>query len=170
MITAHFSGERIVSNASEAFSLSEKSSFGERSGQLIEYSLVETLFLVIDRKMQVVTGAKPLTHDALLKKLKRLDKKVETKLAVFTDLRKRGYVLKTALKYGADFRVYDKGVKPGSDHARWILFCTREHDTLNWHEFAAKNRIAHSTKKHLLIAVVDEEGDVSYYEANWIRP
>jgi tRNA-intron endonuclease len=41
---------------------------------------------------------------------------------------------------------------------------------MTWHDFSAKNRIAHSTKKNLLIAIVDEEGDVSYYEVSWKRP
>ncbi|MBU1252016.1 MAG: tRNA-intron lyase, partial [Nanoarchaeota archaeon] len=38
------------------------------------------------------------------------------------------------------------------------------------HDFSAKNRVAHSTKKNLLLAIVDEEGDVSYYEVRWVKP
>ena len=45
-----------------------------------------------------------------------------------------------------------------------------EAEHLTWYEFAAKNRVAHSTKKRLLIAVVDDEGDVSYWECRWLRP
>jgi tRNA-intron endonuclease len=120
--------------------------------------------------MIVLSGKKTLPFDDILKKLKKQDKKIEVKFAVFRDLRKKGYILKTALKFGADFRVYTKGVKPGEDHARWVLFCVRESDALNWHDFAAKNRIAHSVKKNLLIAIVDEESDVSYYEIAWLKP
>lgn len=170
MIQAHFPGERITSNSEEAFSLHEKSSFGEKKTGNIEYSFVEAIFLVQEGKMIMQSGKKSLTFEALLKKIKKKDKKIETKLTVFSDLRKRGYIIKTALKYGAEFRVYDKGIKPGQDHARWILYTAKEHDILNWHDFAAKNRIAHSTKKTLLIAIVDEESDVSYYEVNWLRP
>ena len=39
-------------------------------------------------------------------------------------------------------------------------------DLIDW----AKNRVAHSTKKNLLIAIVDEEAKVSYYEIRWIQP
>jgi tRNA-intron endonuclease len=85
-------------------------------------------------------------------------------------MRERGYIVKTALKFGADFRVYDRGVKPGEDHARWILYPVKEGSTLTWHDFSAKNRVAHSTKKRLLIGVVDEENDVTYYEIKWVRP
>ncbi|MBI1969933.1 tRNA-intron lyase, partial [Candidatus Woesearchaeota archaeon] len=60
--------------------------------------------------------------------------------------------------------------KPGEDHARWVVFPVHEGSTFSWHEFAAKNRVAHSTKKRLLIAVVDDEGDCSYWEVRWMRP
>ena len=85
-------------------------------------------------------------------------------------MREKGYVVKTALKFGADFRVYDKGKKPGKAHAKWIVFAEHESKKLTWHEFSAKNRVAHSTKKHLLLAILDEEGDISYYEVRWMRP
>ena len=85
-------------------------------------------------------------------------------------MRSKGYIVKTALKFGAEFRVYDKGIKQGQDHAKWILYASKESDNLNWHDFSAKTRVAHSTKKNLLIAIVDDESDVTYYEISWIRP
>lgn len=170
MIKACINGDKISSNAVEAFSLCDKSRLGEKKEGKIEYSPIEALFLTAEKKMEIFSNNKPVSHEALVKKLKKFDKRIETKLTVFKDLRKKGYILKTALKFGADFRVYERGIKPGEDHARWILFVVRESEPLNWHDFAAKNRIAHSTKKMLLIAIVDEEGDVSYYEVSWRKP
>jgi tRNA-intron endonuclease len=86
------------------------------------------------------------------------------------DIRNSGYIFITALKFGADFRVYDRGVKPGEDHAKWIVYAVYEGSTLTWYEFAAKNRVAHSTRKRLLIGVVDDENSVSYWEVRWMRP
>ncbi len=169
MIKAQFSGERIFSNSSEAFSLYEKSRFGEKIDGRVEYMLVEALYLVSINRMQVFSGDREIGFEELMRKMKRIDKKSEVKLAVFKDLRKRGYILKTALKFGAEFRVYDRGIRPGEDHAKWILYSVRENEALKWHDFIAKNRIAHSTKKKLLLGVVDEEGDVSYYEVDWAR-
>ena len=85
-------------------------------------------------------------------------------------MRRRGYIVKTALKFGADFRVYDRGVKPGEDHAKWVVFPVSEGDGLTWFEFSAKNRVAHSTKKKLLMGIADAEGEITYYEVGWIRP
>ncbi len=170
MITAYFSGDKITSTSDEAFSLFERSRFGEKLKGKIEYSFVESLFLVSEEKMELFLGSKKVSEEELLKKIKKADKKIETKYAVFSDLRGKGYIVKTALKFGAEFRVYEKGVKPGDDHAKWILYTTRENENMSWHDFSAKNRVAHSTKKNLLIGIVDEEGDVTYYEVKWERP
>ena len=169
-IEAHFIGEIISSNSSEAHSLFKKSSFGEPVGDKIQYSFSETLFLVEKGKADVFVRGKKITKKELLKRLQRLDKKIQIKYPVFKDLRERGYVVKTALKFGAEFRVYEKGSSPGKKHAKWIVFTDYESGKLTWHEFSAKNRVAHSTKKNLLLAIVDEEGDITYYEVRWMRP
>ena len=170
MINAQFSGEKVFSNSSEAFSLHEKSRFGEKLNGRIEYSFSEALYLLKNGKAGLFFGNKEIEFIELLKKIRKHDKKIEIKSRVFEDLRKKGYIVKTALKFGADFRVYDKGIRPGEDHAKWILYAVKENEVLRWHDFAAKNRIAHSTKKSLLLAIVDEEDGVSYYDVSWIRP
>lgn len=170
VVKATFSSEYIFSNKKEAFALYEQSRFGEPKDGKIFYSQVEALYLIEKTKLSLVQAKKKISFEKLLDELKLDDSKIETKYKVFKDMRDRGYIVKTALKFGAEFRVYDKGIKPGQDHARWILYPVKESETLTWHDFSAKNRVAHSTKKNLLIGIVDEEGDVSYYEVAWKRP
>ena len=169
-IQAHLVGEIISSNFPEAQALYKKSVFGEKKEEKIQYSFSETLFLVDNKKMEVVSRTHKLSKEELMQKFQRFDKKIQIKYSVFKDLRKKGYIVKTALKFGADFRVYDKGEKPGKKHAKWIVFTDYETNRITWHEFSAKNRVAHSTKKNLLLAIVDEEGDISYYEIKWLKP
>ena len=169
-IQTYLVGEIVSSNSSEAHSLYKKSSFGEKNGEKIQYSFSETLFLVEKKKMKILSGKKELSKEELIKKFQKFDKKIQVKYSVFRDLRQRGYIVKTALKFGADFRVYPKGIRPGKKHAKWIVFVDYETNKISWHEFSAKNRVAHSTKKNLLLAIVDEESDVTYYEVSWIRP
>ena len=168
-IQAYLMGEIISSNSSEAHSLYKKSAFGEPRNGKIQYSLSEAFFLIEKGKMEIYSRNKKISKKDLLNKFRRIDKKIQIKYPVFKDLREKGYVVKTALKFGAEFRVYEKGSRPGKKHAKWIVFTEHESKKFNWHEFSAKNRIAHSTKKKLLIAIVDEEGDISYYEVSWIR-
>ena len=170
MIIGQFSGEKASSNSSEAFSLYEKSRFGEKISGRIEYSFVEALYLLSEGKMNLFSGKKEIELDSLIRKIRKIDKKIEIRFRVYKDLRNKGYIVKSALKFGAEFRVYEKGVKPGEDHAKWILYAVKENEQFSWHDFAAKNRVAHSTKKSLLLAIVDEEGDVSYYNVGWMRP
>ena len=169
-IKAYLIGETISTNESEAFSLYKKSAFGEPVGEKIQYTLSEAMFLLEKGKIEIYSNDKKLPKDKLLKKFQTIDKKFSIKYPVFKDLREKGYVVKTALKFGADFRVYEKGRRPGKSHAKWIVFADRETNKTSWQEFSAKNRVAHSTKKRLLLAIVDEESDVSYYEINWVRP
>ena len=168
-IQAQLFGEIISTNETEAFQLYKKSVFGEPVGQKIQYSLSEAIYLIEKNKIEVLQKNKILKSEELLNKLKKIDSRIQLKYFVFKDLRDKGYIVKTALKFGADFRVYSKGNRPGNTHAKWIVFCEHESKKFSWHEFAAKNRVAHSTKKKLLIAIVDEESDVSYYEVGWIK-
>jgi len=172
-IQSHLVGEIISSNTSEAHALHKKSYFGEPLSEgKIQYSLPEALFLVEKGKMEIFSGRgnKKIPKKDLLKRFQRIDKKIQIKYPVFRDLREKGHIVKTALKFGAEFRVYSKGAKPGKKHAKWIVFTDHESKRLTWHEFSAKNRIAHSTRKNLLLAIVDEEGDITYYEVGWVRP
>ncbi len=168
-ITAHLTGEIVFTNNSDAFTLQKKSSFGEISGGKVQYSLSEALYLLEKNKIEIAQKNKILKFNEALNKFKKIDSKIQLKYPVFRDLRDKGYVVKTALKFGADFRVYEKGSKPGAKHSKWIVFVEHESNKFSWQDFSAKNRVAHSTKKNLLIAILDEESDVSYYEIRWIR-
>ncbi len=169
-IAAHMLGEVVSSNTPEAHHFSKKNNFGEIKNGKIIYSASEVLFLAEEKKMEVLSRNGKIPLEELMKKFRRFDKRLQVKYPVFRDLRKKGYVVKTALKFGADFRVYDKGKKPGWEHAKWIVFADYESKRLTWHEFSAKNRVAHSTKKNLLLAIVDDEEDITYYEIKWIKP
>lgn len=168
MIKAQMTEDSISSSSEDAFELYERSRYGEKTGKVIEYAPIEAIFLVQEGKMEVYQKATKIFIEKLIAKVKKTDKKIVTKSIVYTDLRKKGYITKTALKFGSEFRVYEKGVKPGEDHARWLLYTAEENGSLNWHDFTAKNRVAHSAKKKLLLAIVDTEKDVLYHEVSWL--
>ncbi|MBT4375921.1 tRNA-intron lyase [archaeon] len=169
-IQAHLLGSTISSNSKQAYTQLNQTAIGEKAGDKVIYSLYEAMFLIQNNKMEIFSGKKIIDQEELLKKFTRIDKKFPIKYAVFKDLRVKGYVVKTALKFGAEFRVYHKGRKPGKEHAKWIVFTDNETNKTTWHEFASKNRVAHSTKKNLLLGIVDEESQVLYYEVGWIKP
>lgn len=172
-VKAVFANERVIADSSdESRELYNQSRYGTKleSGKL-QLSLLEALYLMEKNRLELRDSrGKVLNFESLLKKATKLESNFWIRYCVFKDMRNRGYIIKTALKFGADFRVYDRGVKPGEDHARWIIYPVHEGSTLTWYEFAAKNRVAHSTKKRLMMGIVDDEGDVTYYEIKWLKP
>ena len=60
----------------------------------------EFLYLLSRNK---ITTDKPLTYF-----IKKFSKKIQDRFVIYEDLRKKGYILKSGLKFGSDFRVYDK--------------------------------------------------------------
>jgi tRNA-intron endonuclease len=172
-IKAELSDDNVITeNSDEARNLFRQGVYGsELEDGRVQLSLIESMYLLEKKKLDVIDGrGKDVNKDAFLKRARKLEGNFKTRFAVYRDIRDRGYIIKTALKFGADFRVYERGVKPGEDHAKWIIYPVRETDSLTWYDFAAKNRVAHSTKKRLLIGIVDEENDVTYYEIRWVRP
>jgi len=154
-----------------ASQLYTKNRLGEFKENKIQYSLVESAYLLKTKRLNVEDyKGKKLKFEDFINKCSRLEKNFLVRFYVFNDLRDKGYVVKTALKFGADFRVYERGVKPGQDHAKWIVYPVYESESLKWYELSAKTRVAHSTRKTLLIAVVDDENDVTYYNVAWTRP
>lgn len=167
-----YAQDRIVTEDSDdARELYNKSRFGKLADNKVQLSFMEAAYLQEKGKAKIVDRRnREIKKDDFIKKSKKHVPDFHVRYAVFRDIRDRGYIIKTALKFGADFRIYDRGVKPGEDHARWIVYPVHESAKMTWYDFAAKNRVAHSTKKRLLIGVVDDEGDVSYWESRWLRP
>tara|TARA_Y100000310_G_C20693899_1_gene824150 strand:+ start:2501 stop:3052 length:552 start_codon:yes stop_codon:yes gene_type:complete len=172
IIQGIFSNEKVIAGSSDlARELYEKSRMGEPfQKEKFQYALVEALYLIERGKMEVIAGRTVLDLDKFLKKARKLEPNFWTRYSVYKDMRNRGYIVKTALKFGADFRVYDRGIKPGEDHAKWIIYPVHETEVETWYNFSAKNRVAHSTRKKLLVGCVDEEGDCTYWEIKWVKP
>lgn len=169
-IKANLVSNQISSSSIEAFSLFESQWFGEKTNQKITYTKQEAMYLAETNKIQIFDMKnKEISKDELIIKFEKLDKKFNIKYLVFKDLREKGLIPKTALKFGTEYRVYDKKNKSSDNHAKWILSIHTENEKLSWHNFSAKNRIANSTNKKLLIAVLDEENNVSYYESSWLK-
>ncbi len=171
-IKALLAAEKVIAEDTvDSHTLFDQSRFGEVKDGKVYYSLVEALYLLDRGRMEVYDDKdKKLSFDEFVKRARKVEPNFWIRYVAFKDMRSRGYIVKTALKFGADFRVYDRGVKPGEDHAKWILYPVHEASGFTWYEFSAKNRVAHSTRKRLLIAVVDDENDCTFYEIAWKRP
>ncbi|MEM2116042.1 MAG: tRNA-intron lyase [Candidatus Woesearchaeota archaeon] len=142
--------------------------FGVLKNGKVFLNWYEVLYLLEEKRIQCFRNNKQRFFEDVLKLCEKKDKDFFIKYVVFRDLRKKGFVVKTGLKYGAVFRVYEPG-KYRKDHSKYLVYVSSEKDCISFYEFVSKNRVAHSTNKKLLFAIVDEEEDVSYYEISWLN-
>lgn len=166
-------GNKIFSNSQKAISIQNLKKLGELKQGKIIYSPYEAFYLFETGNAEIIYNNKLISEDKLIKILSKKDKEFYAKYIVFRDLRKKGYIVKTGSKFGEEFRVYccPKNQKDSliPAHAKWIVYPARESEKIHWKDFIAKNRIAHATAKKLLIAIVDSEEDIIYYEVNWMK-
>ena len=114
LITAMYMAERIITEASDpARDLFHQSRFGVLVDNRVQLSLIEAYYLIEKERLLLQDGkGKGISTELFLKKVQKADPAFWIKYCVFKDIRNRGYIIKTALKFGADFRVYDRGVNP----------------------------------------------------------
>ncbi|RDD52306.1 tRNA-intron lyase [Nanoarchaeota archaeon NZ13-N] len=121
---------------------------------------LEVLYLSEKGKVEIVdiNGNKKEVKEILK------EKGLEDIYLIYKDLRNKGYRVGTGLKFGGNLRVYEK---PSDEHSKWICFPARVNEEFTMYDFLAKNRVAHSTRKALLVGVID--GRVRYLEIRWKR-
>jgi tRNA-intron endonuclease len=127
----------------------------------------EALYLAELKKLDLYYQGKRVSFNKASEIFSKQDKRFWIRYVVYKDLRSKGYISKTALKYGFDFRVYDKGQLPGKEHSKWLCVVLYETDSIKAREMAGIGRVAHTVRKKVLFALVDAEFDVTYYEADW---
>ncbi|MBU0614844.1 MAG: tRNA-intron lyase, partial [Nanoarchaeota archaeon] len=144
IIQAMMMDERVITEASDpSRELYNQGVYGIIKEGKVQLSLIEALYLAQKGKIEIRSESnRKIELDKFITKARKLEPNFWIRYCVFKDIRNRGYVIKTALKFGADFRVYDRGIKPGEDHAKWIVYPVHESSALTWYEFAAKNRVA----------------------------
>lgn len=137
----------------------------KKDNSLFELETYEVLFLSEKKKIDVYIEKRKLSFENILK----LTKISFKDFIVYRDLKTKGYIVKSGLKYGFTFRVYDKGIKEEHDHALWFVKPIFETNKLKIRELSGENRVAHTAKKKMILAIVDAENNVTYLETAWKR-
>jgi tRNA-intron endonuclease len=104
---------------------------------------------------------KELNPDEFLKRALAISPKFGLRYIVYNDLKERGYVVQPG---GVDFWLYPRGVKPGEKPARYFIRILSESDFISLKELVELLILACNMRKEPILAVVDEESDITYYE------
>jgi len=157
----------VVEDEKEASRLYNKGYFGQpQSGNFLELDIYEALYLLENDRLEIVDE-----EDQIAKKEDILDrvskKKFMREYPAYKDMRSRGYVLKEASD-PASFRVFPRGGGPGKTPSKYWLCTAREKENFQLEEVLEANKKISNLGKIMLMALVDEEGDVTYYRFSTI--
>ncbi|WP_414469381.1 tRNA-intron lyase [Methanobacterium sp. ACI-7] len=161
-------GNLVIVTDKKGVKLHEKSHYGNLIAEGLQLSLIEALYLAEKERITISKHDKEVSIEEMFKLIRKED--LFTKYLVFSDLRNRGYIVKTGFKYGSEFRLYERGKSPGNGHSDYLVKVIPEDYELRTSDFSSYVRVAHGVNKKLLFAVVDEENDITYYNVEWTRP
>jgi tRNA-intron endonuclease, archaea type len=147
--------------------LHNKSYYGRPKSDLLEISLPESAFLIYMEKIRVEFEGKELGFEEFFLKASSILKNFELLYIVYKDLRERGYYVQPGV---TGFRVYPRGGHPGKTPAEFFVFVTSERIPLLLSQLKLHLETVENLKKRLVVAIVDEESDITYYEAKKTSP
>ena len=107
-----------------------------------------------------------LNFEDLLKVWKDIPK-LKEKFKVYKELREKGFVVRSGLKYGADFSAYEFG--PGIDHAPYVVDVVTSDEEIESTELIKAGRVAHGVRKKFIMAVVKDK-TTRYVMFKWYLP
>lgn len=176
--------ERVIIWNKESVSIYDESGYGkplpEENPNRLEMDLVEAVYLVEKGKLKVFVKEgdkkKKLDFNDLIKLGAEKVHEFHTQYIVYRDLRERGYLVKTGYKFGAHFRVYERGVKlkrgpkAAHEHTKFVVHGVAEESAFSLPEMSRAVRLAHNIRATMVWAVVDRESDVTYYTIQRITP
>lgn len=159
---------KIEEGSKRPISLHEKSLFGKIEEDSLILSLVEACYLLEKGRLDIYEDDIECTIGYIIDILK--EQGIYGKYVVYRDLKDRGFVIKTGFKYGSDFRLYNRGRGPGQGHSDFLVKVIFESYDINALDFASYIRVAHGVNKKFLLAIVDDDFDITYYNVEWTRP
>ena len=137
--------------------------FGELEDKALVLSIIEATYLVETEKMEVIKGDTAVSFEELVKFGSEKEEEFYNKYLVYKDLRERGLLVRSGLKFGTDFRLYDRGEAVGKGHSKYLVHVVPEEYTCSFPEMARALRLAKNVNKDMLYAIVDGECDITYY-------
>lgn len=160
----------IVADEAEGSQIYNRGYYGEpMSGGGVKLTLLEALHLVEVERLEVISGKRAVTLEKLLRAADASYPNFLIKYVVYRDLRQRGYVAKEN-RQPLDFSVYPRGGGPGKTPSVFWVAAISERSVFDIDALVHQLRKVSSLRKKLLLAVVDEESDLTYYGVKEVLP
>ena len=159
-----------VDDPAEASTLYNRGYFGApRSGGGLDLSLLEAVYLVEADRLTVRRNGRPVSLGALFRAAGAEGGAFEIRYLVYRDLRQRGYVVEPQ-EGPVDFHVLPRGGAPRKTPSKYWVRALSERAVFDLAELLQRAEEAASVRKALLLGLVDEESDVTYYAVREAAP
>ncbi len=138
--------------------------YGELEGEWLGLAPVEALYLSRRGRIEVFDESDTAqSFQALLKILNPASGSLWTDYLVYSDLRDRGYIARPGFSQGGSFRLYKRGTEVGEEAAKHLVYVLTEGKPITVLRLAEIAREARTLRKEPIFAVVDSQGDLTYY-------
>lgn len=134
----------------------------------LELSFFDALYLLEKGYLELYDeNLETVTPQEFREVARRFYENFDDAYAVYKDLRDRGYIVKSGMKFGSTFAVYKVG--PGFDHAPFLVHVLNYDSKLDPLEIIRAGRLSHSVRKKFLLAYRDPvDGRIRYFVFRWL--
>lgn len=160
-----------LSDPEESKTFYEKGFYGtiQEDGALM-LNMVETLLMLERHRIYLLnpkTGNE-YTFQELISVFVEQDENLWIKYIVYKDLRNRGYVVREGFTEGT-YRVYERGAKVGTNTSKFLVSIVMEGIPVKLMELEQIVSSSKSMRKNLVLAVVDRQGEATYYKCSTVN-
>lgn len=154
--------DKVILGDAAITELYSTSYYGRPIDDRLELTLIEAAYLLGRERISISMDKKPLNFKEFIKTASNLMEKFELKYIVYKDLRERGYYVQPSV---TDFRLYPRGGWPGKTPAEYFVRVVSERGALPLTDIIRHLETAKNMRKQIILAIVDEEGDITFYNA-----
>lgn len=158
--------DKVVLGKGAVEELYESLGYGRPKEEKLELSMVEAAYLLERERIEVKLEGREIEFKEFFKIASQLVQDFELKYIVYKDLRERGYYVQPSI---ADFRLYPRGGKPREVASEYFVHVVSERKAIALEEIVKQLSTARNMRKKLMLAIVDEESDLTYYEIGYFQ-
>lgn len=135
--------------------------YGRPKNNGLEMTLIEAAYLLYKKKLEIWTNGRILGFEEFFTEASKMQQNFDLKYIVYKDLRERGFYVQPGV---TDFRVYPRGGHPGKTPAKSFIYVRSERIPMPLTDLMVSLNAADNVHKQMILAIVDEESDLTYYE------
>ncbi|MFX0140696.1 MAG: tRNA-intron lyase [Candidatus Hodarchaeota archaeon] len=167
-VDALYEGGQVVIPVNKAEFFIEHGYYGTKQDDgSLTLDQVETVLLLERNRIKIFNKVgKEYQYEEMINKFIESNPDFWVNYLVYKDLRGRGYIVRPGFGEASAYRIYGRGAKVGVNPSKFVVSIITEGLSLNLMDLDKIVKAAKSIRKNLVLAVVDRQGEVTYYKCN----